>query len=77
MAAQAAVELTGQVAEDDAMFGRRRGVRDDRATDKFITPGVTELGLVGPQERIGVEERRCCVPLCPCRDAITARADLP
>ncbi len=71
------MKFTGQIAEDHAMFRRRRGVRDDRATHEFITPSGTKLGLVGPQERVGVEERRCCVPLYPCRNAITGRADLP
>jgi len=31
-------------------------MRDDRAANKLITPGCAELGLVGPQELVGVEE---------------------
>ena len=64
MAAQAGVYLTGQVAEDDGMFGALCGLGDDRAVDKFVTPGVAERQLVGPQEHVGVEERTvagCCV----------------
>src|ERR1019366_4234847 len=56
MIAQAVADFASQVAEGDAMFGTGRCVRDDRAVDKLITPGVTELGLVGPQELVGVEE---------------------
>ena len=31
-------------------------MRDDRAMDKLITPGVAERGLVSPQESVGVQE---------------------
>jgi len=47
MAAQAAMELISQVAEDNAMFGRRRRVRDDPAAHKLIPPGVAKFRLVG------------------------------
>ena len=62
------MELAGQIAEDDAMLGRRRGVRDDRAADQLVTPRATKIGLVGPQERVGVEERAVA---CRCVHAAT------
>ena len=31
-------------------------MRDDRAMDELIAPGVAERGLVGPQECVGVQE---------------------
>jgi hypothetical protein len=38
------------------MFGVRYRVRDDRAVHQLITPGGTELGLIGSQKFVGVEE---------------------
>ena len=39
------------------MFRTGCCVRNDRTANELIAPRGTEFGLVGPQERIGVQER--------------------